>query len=183
MRKLAAFNFVTMNGFLNGPNGDISWHRHGDEENQYAVDSMGEGNVLVFGRKTYEMMASYWPSPAAIENDPTVAEGMNQSEKLVFSNTLKSADWENTHLVSGDPVQQMQKLKATEGNDMTILGSGSLVSLLASHDLVDEFHLMIDPVAIGKGDQLFGGIGKVLSLQLTGAKTFSSGVVLLSYKL
>jgi len=96
MRKVPAFTFVTLNGYFQGPKGDISWHRHGVEENEFAVEAMKFENTLLFGRVTYEMMASYWPTPLAIKNDPVVAERMNKADKIVFSRTLKKAEWNNT---------------------------------------------------------------------------------------
>src|SRR6187549_3659393 len=137
MRKLFIFNFITLNGFYKGTGEDTSWHRHGAEESEYASQSMaGEGSVLLFGRKTYEMMAGYWPTQEAKKNAPEVAEGMNQSEKIVFSNTLKKADWKNTKVMSGDIVSEIKKLKKTSGKDLTILGSGSIVSLFAQNGLI-----------------------------------------------
>ena len=89
MNKLIAFNFITLNGYFKGPNGDIGWHRHGAEENEYAAEMLKFGSTLLFGRVTYEMMASYWPTPVAVKNDPIVAVKMNNANKIVFSRTLK----------------------------------------------------------------------------------------------
>ena len=99
MGKVIAFDFVTLNGYFKGPGGDISWHRHGAEENEYGAEMLRSGNTLLFGRVTYEMMASYWSTPEAIKDDPIVAEGMNKADKIVFSRTLNKADWSNTRLV------------------------------------------------------------------------------------
>ncbi len=99
MRKVSVFNFVTLNGYFKGPKGDISWHKYGAEENEYAAKMLKSGNTLLFGRVTYEMMASYWPTPVAIKNDPIVAEGMNNADKIVFSRTLKKVEWNKTKLV------------------------------------------------------------------------------------
>ncbi|MFH1119263.1 MAG: dihydrofolate reductase family protein [Bacteroidota bacterium] len=181
MRKLSAFSFITLNGFTHGTDGDISWHRHGEEENHYASESLKPGNVLLFGRVTYEMMASYWPTPMAAENDPVVAAGMNKALKIVFSTTLKSAGWENTRIISSNVVEAVMVMKNQPGPDITILGSGSILSQLAGHGLVDEYQIMIDPVAIGSGVPVFNGIGQKLELNLTGVQTFKSGVVLLGY--
>lgn len=183
MRKLFAFNFITLNGFYKGEADDISWHRHGEEESTFAAENMqGEGAALLFGRVTYHHMASFWPTPDAIRNIPDVAAGMNRAEKIVFSNTLKHADWNNTKVIGGDIVKAMKKLKQTEGKDMTILGSGSIVSLFADHGLIDGYQIMLDPVALGEGTALFSGITKKLDLKLTGTRTFKSGVVLLNYQ-
>lgn len=182
MKKITAFNFITLNGFLNDVDGDISWHRHGVEENQFAAESLQSGNTLLFGRNTYEMMAGYWPTPMAMQNDPDVAEGMNNAEKIVISRTLKKADWKNTKVISDNVIQEIKHLKILPGNDITILGSGSIVSLLAKNDLIDEYQIMIDPVAIGSGTPLFKGIRQTLNLELIQVKAFKSGTVLLSYK-
>lgn len=181
MRKITSFNFITLNGYLHGPGGDISWHRHGEEENQFAVESMNAGNTLLFGRKTYEMMAAYWPSQMAMDNDPKVAEGMNKAEKIVFSRTMKQASWQNTHILNGDVVKEVRLLKSGSGNDLTLLGSGSILSQLAENGLIDEYLFMIDPVAIGTGTSVFGQIRSVIELRLTQVKAFQSGVVLLAY--
>jgi dihydrofolate reductase len=182
MSKLSAFNFITLNGYLNSNEGDISWHRHGVEENQYALDSLQSDNTLLFGRKTYEMMAGYWPTPMAMQNDPLVAEGMNKAKKIVFSRTLKNPNWENTTVISEDIVQEIMRLKALSGNDLTLLGSGTIVSLFADNGLIDEYQIMIDPVAISAGTPIFNGINGTINLSLIAVKSFKSGVVLLSYK-
>jgi dihydrofolate reductase len=182
MRKLSAFTFLTLNGYFKGVNEDINWHRHGEEENEYAAKSMEAGSTLLFGRKTYEMMASYWPTPMAKQNDPTVAEGMNNSNKIVFSQTLKKATWKNTRVIGGDIVEEMKKMKKESGNSLTILGSGSIVTLFSEHRLIDHYEIMIDPVVLGAGTTLFKDLKEKLDLRLTSSKTFKSGVVLLSYK-
>ena len=181
MGKLGVFNFTTLNGFYKGPNEDISWHKHVDQESEFAENSLQADNILLFGRVTYQMMASYWPTAMAIEKDGAIAEGMNRSEKIVFSNTLKSADWNNTRIVSGDMIAEVKKLKETSGKDMTILGSGTIITQLADQGLIDSYLLMIDPVAIGQGTPLFSNLKHNLSLTLTDTKVFRSGVVLLSY--
>jgi dihydrofolate reductase len=181
VNKLSAFNFITLNGFLNDQDGDISWHRHGAEENQYAAESLQAGNTLLFGRKTYDMMASYWPTPMARQNDPNVAEGMNNADKIVISTTLKKAEWKNTKIISANVVEELKRLKELPGNNITLLGSGSILTLLSENGLIDEYQIMIDPVAIGKGTPIFHEIKQPLNLKLSDVKAFKSGVVLLSY--
>ena len=182
MRTLSAFNFITLNGFLHGANGDLSWHTHGTEENLYASDSLQAENILLFGRKTYEMMAGYWPTPMAMEHDPTVAIGMNRAEKLVFSSSTQEAAWENTSIINGDITEKIRQLKQTPGKNMTLLGSGNILSQLAANDLIDDYLIMIDPVAIGSGTSIFSGIEHRLQLSLKNVQTFKSGVILLHYK-
>ena len=183
MRKISVFNFLTLNGFYKGVNGDISWHRHGAEEGEYAKEGAQSDSILLFGRKTYEMMAGYWPTPIALSQNKALAEGMNRSEKIVFSHSLNQASWENTRIISGDIVDQIAKLKQTPGKDMTILGSGSIVTQFANAGLIDVFQLMIDPVALGEGTSLFANLRQTLNLKLESVRTFPSGVVLLVYHL
>jgi len=182
MRRLSAFVFVTLDGYFSGPGGDISWHRHGAEEGEYSAESLRSGNTLLFGRVTYQLMASYWPTPLAKQNDPIVARGMNDAEKVVFSRTLAKADWAGTTLVKGSLEEEVRKLKKSSGKEMTLLGSGSILTQLVRHGLVDEVQIMVDPVVLGTGTSLFAGIGRKLDLKLTSTRTFKSGVVLHGYQ-
>lgn len=181
MAKLNMFNFITLNGFYKGLHEDISWHKHGYQEAAFSEKSAQGDGILLFGRVTYQMMAGYWPTPAAKQNMPSTAAGMSKAEKIVFSRTLTEADWENTRIVKSDLIEEVQKLKQGDKN-ITILGSGSIVSQLAEHNLIDTYQIMLDPVAIGKGTSIFSNISNELHLELTGTETFKSGVVLLNYK-
>lgn len=187
MRKLTAFNFISLNGFFKGPDNDISWHKHGEEESDYSAEAMQKDNILLFGRITYQMMANFWPTPFAMEKDPRTARGMNNAEKIVFSNTLSQNSptivaWNKTTVVSGDIVTEVRKIKEAPGKDMTILGSGSIISQFAEHGLIDEYQIMVDPVALVKGTPMFDGITQQLDLKFTGTRTFKSGTVLLNYE-
>ncbi|MEP6514032.1 MAG: dihydrofolate reductase family protein [Parafilimonas sp.] len=181
MRKLSVFNFVTLNGFYKGDGEDINWHKHGEEGGKLSEENLKLDNILLFGRVTYEMMANFWPSPMAYESFPVVADGMNNAEKIVFSKTLQKAEWKNTRLVKDNIVDEIKALKEMPGKNMTILGSGSIVSLFADHSLIDDYQFMIDPVAIGNGTPIFKGIRHQLDLKLTDTKILESGAVLLSY--
>lgn len=182
MPILSSFTFMTLDGFYKGLNEDISWHKHGGEEAEFSENNLKSRNTLVFGRTTYEMMRSFWTSGQAAAMLPAVAKGMNASSKIVFSRKLKKADWQNTKLLNDDPVRTMRDLKRANGPDMTILGSGEILRQLADAGLVDEFQIMVDPVAIGKGVSLFGGLKESLSLQLISTRTFKSGCMLLCYR-
>lgn len=184
MRKLTAFNFVTLDGYYKGPEEDISWHNHGIEETRYSEEMLSLGNILLFGRKTYEQMVYFWTSKMAKEIFPKVAEGMNNSEKIVFSTQTEPDEiWVNTRFISGNIAESIKQLKQTPGMDLTILGSGSIITQLANENLIDEYQLMIDPFAIGQGVRLFEGLKQNLKLKLIGVRTFSGGSVLIEYKL
>ena len=182
MRKLIVFNLMTLDGYFAGQDGDISWHNVDEEFNKYAIEKVKAGNTLLFGRVTYELMAGYWPTPEAIKNDPIVAERMNNLPKIVFSRTLDQVHWNNTRLVKGDMLSEIRKMKQESGNDMTILGSGSIVSQLAPQGLIDEFQVMLNPVVLGKGKTMFQGIQDKLALRLTKTRVFYNGNVLLHYE-
>lgn len=183
MGKLIAYNFTTLNGYYKGPDEDISWHRHGQEESEFVSDNLEAKAALLFGRVTYEMMASWWPTPMAIESMPEVARGMKEAEKIVFSTTLDSVEWENTTLLKGDLIGEVTRLKSDPDRVMTILGSGSIIAQLSEARLIDEYQFMIDPVALGAGAPSFQGLTRKLDLKLLNSRVFKSGVVLLTYGL
>jgi dihydrofolate reductase len=185
MRKLAVFNFMTLDGYFEGPKkGEYAWHKHlpSSEETEYAEDKVQYNNTLLFGRVTYDQMISFWPTENAIKMFPVVAKGMNKAEKIVFSNTIKKPEWNNTRVIKGNIVEEIRNLKNTAGKDMTILGSGSIITLFAENGLIDEFQFMIDPIAIGNGTPIFKGIKHQLNLKLISTKAFKDGVVVLTYK-
>ncbi|ARS40226.1 dihydrofolate reductase [Sphingobacteriaceae bacterium GW460-11-11-14-LB5] len=182
MGKLNVFNFISLDGYYKDASNGIDWHQHGQEEGEFSAKNLEHDSMLLFGRITYEMMASWWPSQNAIDAMPEVARGMNQAEKVVCSNTLQHADWQNTRIISGDILTQIVALKKTSPKDITILGSGNLSAQLAEAGLIDTYQIMIDPVAIGQGTPIFSGMQQQLNLKLTDTRSFKSGTVLLSYE-
>jgi dihydrofolate reductase len=183
MGRISVFNFISLDGFFEGPRkGDISWHRHDAEGGAFAAENLTHGSILLFGRVTYDIMSSYWPTASAIQQDPVVAERMNNAGKIVFSRTMKTAGWQNTTVMGGEIVDAVRNLKQTDGKDMTILGSGSIVTLFAEHGLIDSYQFMVDPVVIGNGTKVFNGISKRLNLNLTATRRFDNGCVLLCYE-
>lgn len=182
MSKLSAFIFITLDGYYKDLNESISWHQHGAEESEFSAENLQSGNILLFGRKTYEMMAGFWPTPIALEAFPMVARGMNKAEKIVFSQTIQKANWQNTRIVSENIFDEIKKLKQNSEKDMTLLGSGSILTQLAEAGLIDEYQIMIDPVALGSGTSIFQNMKSPLHLELTHTRAFKSGAILLCYK-
>ena len=185
MRKLIMFNSVTLDGYFTDAKGDMSWAHAGNDDPEFAAftqTNAQSGGALVFGRITYEMMASYWPTPMAAKQSPLVAESMNRMQKIVFSRTLDKASWNNTRLLKGDPAAEMRKLKQEPGPGMAIMGSGTIVAQLAAAGLIDEYQLVVNPVALGKGRTLFDGIGERLNFRLTSSRAFKNGKVYLCYE-
>ena len=185
MRKLIVFNHVTLDGHFVGLNGDFRWAHAGNDDREYSkfvADNASGGGELLFGRVTYELMASYWPTPVAEQHDPAVAKGMNSMSKVVFSRTLTKASWNNTKLIKGDIVSEIRKMKSESGPGMAILGSGSIITQLALEHVIDEYQMIVDPVALGKGRSMFDGIREPLNLKLTKTRTFGNGKVYLCYE-
>jgi dihydrofolate reductase len=185
MRKLVVFNQVSLDGYFVDAKGDMGWaHKAGDdaEWNAFVADNAGGGGVLLFGRITYDLMASYWPTPLAAQNDPVLAEHMNDLSKVVFSRTLEKASWKNTTLVKSDPAAAVRKMKAEPGQGLVILGSGTIVSQLAQTGLIDEYQLVMNPIVLGGGRTMFDGIKQKLALKLTRSRTFGNGNVVLCYE-
>ncbi|EQA46588.1 riboflavin biosynthesis protein RibD C-terminal domain protein [Leptospira broomii serovar Hurstbridge str. 5399] len=182
MRKIIFQMMVTLDGFFEGPNDEIDWHRVDDEFNEYAVDLLGKVDTLLFGRVTYDLMAGYWPTPAAVKDDPIVAGRMNDLPKIVFSKTLNRVEWQNTKLIKDNIADEVLKLKNQSGRDMAIFGSSNLALTFIKHGLIDEFRIMVNPVVLGNGKTLFDGIDSKLNLKLVQTKIFGSGLVSLHYK-
>jgi len=183
MRKLIVFNHVSLDGYFTDKNGDMSWaHKQDPEWNAFVSQNASSGGHLLFGRKTYDLMASYWPTPAAMKNGPAVAEGINKVPKIVFSKTLNNPSWNNTKLVKGDLAEEVQKLKSEPGETMVILGSGSIVAQLAQARLIDEYQIVVSPIVLGEGRTLFNGVEKKQPLKLAKSRTFGNGNVLLCYE-
>jgi dihydrofolate reductase len=183
MRRLLVFNMVSLDGYFVDGKKEMSWaHKNDEEWNTFAGGNASGSGVLLFGRVTYEMMASYWPSPMALKNSPVVAKGMNEMPKIVFSRTLDSVSWNNTTLLKGDLAAEVRKLKGETGPDMVILGSGSIVSQLAQHNLIDEYQLALSPIVLGQGRTLFEGLTDKLRLRLTKSRIFGNGTVFACYQ-
>ena len=185
MRNLIVFNHVSIDGYFTGGNGDISWAHTGSDDPEFqqfvAGNASGEGQLL-FGRVTYDLMAGYWPTPLADQQNPVVAKAMNNMQKVVFSRTMEKPLWKNTKLIKTDIVSEIRKMKNESGPGMVIMGSGTIVSQLAQERVIDEYQLLINPVAIGKGRTLFDGMNKILSLNLMSTRTFKNGKVFLRFE-
>lgn len=182
MRKIIVSEMVTLDGYFEGPNREIDWHNVDEEFNKYAIDMLNSVDVLLFGRVTYELMASYWPTESAATDDPIVAGKMNSLPKIVFSRTMKNAEWNNTRLIKEIIAEEILKLKNQPGRDMVIFGSGSIVTTFTRLGLIDEYRIIVNPLALGRGNPLFKGMNDRLNLTLLKTKTFSSGNVLLYYR-
>ena len=185
MRKLIASTFVTLDGFVVGPNEDMSWvlNNFNDEMAKYAGDLMNAMDTIVLGRVTYEVMAKVWP--AATEETAPGADKMNTTPKIVFSKTLDKAEWgtwQNARVVKNHVAEEIAKLKQQPGKDIVIYGSANLVQGLTQLGLIDEYQLLVHPIVLGGGKPLFKGIVEPINLKLLRTETFTNGVVVLYYE-
>jgi len=185
MRKLIVFNHISLDGYFTDANGDMRFAQNpipDAEWDAFVAGNAGGGGTLVFGRITYELMVGFWPTPLALQQMPDVAEQMNSLPKVVFSRTLEHVSWNNTRLVKNDLSGEIRRMKEAAGEHMVIFGSGSIVSQLAQEGLIDEYQIVVDPVALGKGRTMFENIKEKLSLKLKTAQTFGNGNVLMCYE-
>ena len=173
---------VTLDGYFEGPDHELDWHHVDEEFNHFAIEQLGAVDVLLFGRVTYQMMASYWPTPSAIADDPDVAGLMNRVPKLVCSRTLEKAEWNNTRLIKDHVAEEILKLKGQTGKDLALFGSANLMSTLMQSDLIDEHRIMVNPVILGSGNPLFKRTKDKVNLRLTKTRAFGNGNVLLCYQ-
>jgi dihydrofolate reductase len=183
MAKLVVFNSVTLDGYFTDAKGDMSWaHKQDPEWNEFVAGNASTGGMLLFGRITYDLMASYWPTSMAMQNNAAVAAHINQLPKVVFSRTMEKAAWNNTRLVKGDLASEVRKMKKESAQRMVILGSGTIVSQLTQERLIDEYQLVVNPIILGKGRTLFEGVRDKLALKLMSTRAFKNGNVLLCYE-
>jgi dihydrofolate reductase len=185
MRKIIVSNVVTLDGFFEGPDQELDWFVTDKEFFAYAGNLLKEVDAILFGRTTFEQMAAYWPNTT--DDDPLITERMNSLQKLVISRSLSNinpsaAKWNNSTFIHNNIEEEINKLKQQPGKDIVIFGSGMLVSSLTNARLIDKYNIIVTPVILGKGNPLFKGLNKKLSLELTNTKTLGSGVVILSYK-
>ncbi|HXC64229.1 MAG TPA: dihydrofolate reductase family protein [bacterium] len=183
MRKILVFNNLSVDGQFSDAKGGLDWaHRDGKELAEYVQQKRGEVSTFLFGRVTFQMFASFWPTPAGKAASPYFAKVLNEGQKVVFSRTLRRTDWEHTVIQRSASPAALKKFKASAGGDCLVFGSGRLVRALAAQGLVDEYQLVINPVALGKGRPLFAPLAKRLDLGLIEAKAFKNGTVLLRYE-
>ena len=185
MRKVILFNMVTLDGFFEGPNGDINWHNVDEEFNEFAIDQLNSVDTLLFGRVTYELLANYWPTATSDPSLPAgmrrFAEAINPMPKVVFSKTLSDVGW-NTKIVRSIDPQEIKELEKKAGGNMVLLGGATAIQAFIQHGLIDELQLLVHPVAIGSGKPLLGDIHSLQKLDFLRRQVFQSGVVALCYQ-
>lgn len=182
---LTVFNSVSLDGYFTDAHGDMRWAYDVPPDKEFDEFTAGNarggaGGAMIFGRITYEQMASYWPTPEAAKAMPEVARAMNDRPKYVFSRSMTSSTWKNTQVVKGDVVNEVRRLKAEAGN-LVIMGSGTIIPPLVQAGLVDELHLVVTPVVLGAGRTIFEGVRDRVKMKLAHSRSFENGKTSLVY--
>jgi dihydrofolate reductase len=183
MRKIIVSEFITLDGVVESPGGNETDHPHGGwqftydapDAGKYKVDELAAVDTLLLGRNTYDLFAAYWPQQAGAFADP-----INRYAKYVASHSLQEASWNNSHIIR-DVAKEVAALKNTEGGDILVYGSATLVKALLQHDLVDELRLMLYPLTIGGGLRLFDDDRQLKRFELKHSQHLGSGILMLEY--
>ena len=180
MRKLKLQVQMTVDGYVAGPNGEIDWAAFNwdDELKQYVTELTEPVDCIVLGRKLAQGFIPHWASHPEQEG----AEKINNTHKVVFTKTLDRSEWANTVLAKGELAEEITKLKKQAGKDIIVYGGATFVSALIKHGLIDEFHLFINPAAIGTGMSIFKELERKQALRLVASKAFECGIVVLHYE-
>jgi dihydrofolate reductase len=199
MRRILMFNRVSADGYFASPDGKLDWVVPDPELDRSAAESIAEDSVdaILFGRRTYEMFASFWPhaleessSTASDPHNPgrrapemkAMAVMLNETPKIVFSRTMKEVTWKNSRIVKEFDPREIEAMKKAPGKDIMIFGSGSLVSQLTEHGLIDDYQFIVAPVFLGAGRSLIRDVPNRSKLRLTKCQQFPTGNVMLRYE-
>lgn len=196
MRRILVFNRISADGSFAQADGDMRWMTQDDEVDKAVMSGPSTVDTFLFGRRTYELMASFWPTAtedagaeaphgggALSDEQRKMADGLNRMTKLVFSRMLEQATWKGARIVRELDPRVIAEMKQGPGQDMLILGSGSIVSQLTQHRLIDEYQLLVCPLVLGSGQPLFRDVAATVPLRLLEARAFTSGNVMLRYAL
>jgi dihydrofolate reductase len=192
MRKVVVNEWMTLDGVVQAPghadedrSGGFEhggWHLKyfDDISRKWVVEGYAQAGGFLFGRRTYELLAAYWPT--APEEEAAVGEPLNTLPKYVVSSTLtEPLDWQNSHVLRGDLTEAVNALKKEDAKDLHVIGSSQLVHGLIERDLVDEYRLMIDPLVVGGGKRAFPDDGALRSLRLVEGEVTTTGAIIATY--
>ena len=187
MRKLKLQIQTTIDGFISGRNGEMNWMKFPWSQDilDYVKQISEPVDTIILGRKLAEGFIPHWTNVVKNPEDPEFAGGVKYTTtpKIVFSKTLDNSIWDNTKIANGELVEEITKLKNQEGNDIIVYGGGTFVSALIKNQLIDEFHLFVNPSAIGDGMPIFKNLESMQNLTLATAIKFDCGIVVLKYEL
>jgi dihydrofolate reductase len=195
MRRIVMFDRVTVDGYFASPDGNLDWVVPDDEIDKEGAAGIPATDTVLFGRKTFEMFASFWPhvaddssntgGPHGGKRSPAMlamAKFLNEANKVVFSRTLKNAEWKPTQIIKEFDPREIETMKKKSGKDIIIFGSSSITSALTQHGLIDEYRFVVNPILLGTGRSLITGVSKISKLKLLEARSYPTGNVMLRYE-
>jgi dihydrofolate reductase len=185
MRKIIVSEFITLDGVVEAPGGNETPHPHGgwqskyrsSEGGKYKVDELSSVDTLLLGRTTYETFAAYWPG----QTGEGFADPINRMPKYVVSRSLQKVEWNNSHILR-DVAKDVAALKKSDGGNILVYGSATLVKALLQHDLIDELRLMVHPLSVGGGLRLFDDNRELKKFGLKHSRAIENGVLILEYQ-
>jgi dihydrofolate reductase len=185
MRKLISFMHISLDGFVAGPNGEMNWIKVDEEIFDHVGERIGEGDTALYGRVTYEMMESYWPTagdePGASKHDIEHSKWYKKVHKVVLSQTIKEAGLTNTTVINDNLSERINKIKQQPGKDILVFGSPTATHSLIQQNLIGGYWLFVNPIILGTGIPLFVDIKDQIKLKLLTTRQFASGVTELNY--
>jgi dihydrofolate reductase len=185
MRKVISFMHISLDGFVAGPNGELNWAKVDEELFDYVGKRISEGDTALYGRVTYQMMESYWPTagdkPTATKHDIEHSKWYKNAQKVVLSNTIKEKGLTNTKIISDNLSDRIYEIKQQAGNDILLFGSPAATHSLIQLNLIDGYWLFVNPIILGRGIPLFTDIKDKVKLNLLSTRQFTSGVTELNY--
>lgn len=187
MRKLVLFMHISLDGYASDSNGGLDWIPYNEELEKYAEEIVAEVGAPVYGRTTYRMMESHWPTvlddPGASTHSMEHAKWVQDVKKIVISSTMDKAEWNNTMLIKDNIAEEIKALKEQPGKNLVIFGSPGAAKTLLKLGLIDELLLTICPVVLGSGKSIFDGNDEKIKLKLLSSRTFKSGIIATRYEL
>ena len=185
MRKIISFMHISLDGFVAGPNGEMNWIKVDEEIFDHVEKRIGESDMALYGRVTYQMMENYWPTaadgPNASKHDIEHSKWYKQAHKIVLSKTMRGEDLTNTTIISDNLADSINKIKQQAGSEILLFGSPSATHALIQLNLIDGYWLFVNPVVLGHGIPLFADIKDQIKLKLLTTRQFTSGVTGLDY--
>jgi dihydrofolate reductase len=178
---------ISLDGFVAGPNGEMNWIKVNEEIFNHVGQRISQGDTSFYGRKTFNMMESYWPTaadkPDATNHEIQHSKWYKNVHKIVLSKTLKTADFSNTTIIDYNIAEKINEIKQQEGSEILLFGSPTATHALQELNLIDGYWLFVNPILLGDGIPLFAEVNDITQLKLNSVKAFDCGVVEMKYEL
>lgn len=181
MRNIIVCNWLSADGYIAGPNGEIDWFSWNEAIAGTLRPMQANVDLLLFGRKTHDLMEAYWPTPAAAGESASIRSHLNNTKKIVYSTTLRSSGWNNTTVENHIDAEAIRALKRSPGKDILIYGSAGIVTQLADLQLTDQYYFFYSPLLLGSGTPLTGPLQRSVKLTCNQVIPYDNGGVLIQY--